>query len=185
MSTIILQKSSITDVEADVVVNAANNKLMAGGGVCGAIFKAAGYTELQKACDSIGYCDTGNAVITPGFRLCEYIIHAVGPIWIDGRHDEPNHLYNAYLRSLDLALSKNCHTIAFPLISSGIYGYPADKACKNRAERHKGRNKTSDQVSDPKQWETGNGQRLRLRGRAEGRHAQREGDDALRGSRMV
>ena len=129
MSTIRVQRVGITDWKVDVIVNAANSSLKAGGGVCGAIFSAAGYMELQEACDEIGHCDTGKAVITPGFNSkAKYIIHAVGPIWQDGNSGEPQMLYSCYRESLRLAVKYNCHSIAFPLISSGIYGYPKDKA---------------------------------------------------------
>ena len=85
------------------IVNAANEGLWAGGGVCGAIFRAAGHAELQDACDKIGHCDTGSAVITPGFRLkAKYIVHAVGPVWNGGANGEPKLLYGAYYRSLEL-----------------------------------------------------------------------------------
>ena len=94
-------KTGITQLKADAVVNAANTGLWAGGGVCGAIFKAAGYEQLQEACRKIGHCDTGSAVITPGFHLkAKYILHAVGPRWTDGKHKEPELLYGAYRRSL-------------------------------------------------------------------------------------
>ena len=129
MSTIEIRKISITDLDTDAVVNAANEGLLAGGGVCGAIFKAAGYERLQKACRAIGHCDTGSAVITPGFNLkAGYIIHAVGPRWKDGRHGEPELLYGAYEQSLELAVSHACRSVGFPLISSGIFGYPAEGA---------------------------------------------------------
>lgn len=123
-----IQKISITDVNTDAVVNAANEGLWAGGGVCGAIFKAAGKKELQDACNAIGHCDTGSAVITPGFNLSKYIIHAVGPVWHGGSHREPQQLYGAYRAALRLAAENNCKSIAFPLISAGIFGYPVDKA---------------------------------------------------------
>ena len=100
MSTITIQKISITDLATDAIVNAANDGLWAGGGVCGAIFRAAGHSQLQAACDAIGHCDTGSAVITPGFRLkAKYIIHAVGPRWSGGNHKEPQLLYSAYTKS--------------------------------------------------------------------------------------
>ena len=93
MRTIQIQKISITELAVDAIINAANDGLWAGGGVCGAIFKAAGYEQLQEACKKIGHCDTGSAVITPGFNLkAKYIIHAVGPRWIDGKHKE--HLFD-------------------------------------------------------------------------------------------
>ena len=129
MSSIEIRKISITDLETDAIVNAANEGLWAGGGVCGAIFSAAGYNELQDACNAIGHCDTGSAVITPAFKLkAKYIIHAVGPRWAGGDHHEPQQLYGAYKRSLELAAENNCQSIGFPLLSAGIFGYPADKA---------------------------------------------------------
>lgn len=121
----------ITDIPADCVVNAANEGLWEGGGVCGAIFRAAGSPALTKACQAIGHCDTGKAVITPAFRLpAKYIIHAVGPRYSDGRHGEPKLLYGAYRSSLELAMQYDCHSIVFPVISSGIFGYPQDAAWK-------------------------------------------------------
>jgi ribA/ribD-fused uncharacterized protein len=129
MSSIEIRKISITDLDTDAIVNAANDGLWAGGGVCGAIFKAAGHDKLQAACDKIGHCDTGSAVITPGFDLkAKYIIHAVGPRWTDGKHDEPKLLYSAYRSSLELAVKNGCRSIGFPLISSGIFGYPVEQA---------------------------------------------------------
>ena len=129
MSSITIQKISITDLSTDAIVNAANSDLQAGSGVCGAIFRAAGHSALQAACDKIGHCDTGSAVITPGFRLkAKYVIHAVGPIWHGGAQNEPKLLYGAYFRSLALARDNGCASIGFPLISAGIYRYPIDRA---------------------------------------------------------
>ena len=126
-----IQKTGITNIKADAIVNAANSSLRHGGGVCGFIFDAAGPKELSIACSKIGHCDTGSAVITPAFNLdAKYIIHAVGPIYQDGKHNEENDLYNAYKSSLNLAKGNNCHSIVFPLISAGIYGYPKYDACK-------------------------------------------------------
>ena len=128
MSIQIIQKG-ITKVDADAIVNAANSRLQAGGGVCGAIFREAGYAPLQHACDQIGGCPAGSAVITPGFGLkAKYIIHAVGPQWHGGKEGEPKLLYGCYRRALELAVENGCRSIAFPLISSGIFGYPKDKA---------------------------------------------------------
>ena len=145
MSTIDIRKISITDLDTDAVVNAANDGLWAGGGVCGAIFAAAGHDKLQAACQKIGHCDTGSAVITPGFDLkAKYIIHAVGPRWIDGKHNEPKLLYGAYYKSLELAVENGCRSIGFPLISAGIFGYPvkdawkvAFDACREFLDKHR------------------------------------------------
>ena len=134
MSAIEIRKISITALKADAIVNAANEGLRAGGGVCGAIFKAAGYARLQDACDKIGHCHTGSAVITPGYKLAKYIIHAVGPVYIDGKHNEGRLLYGAYKSALELAMNRRCHSIGFPLISAGIFGYPADEAWKKAIE---------------------------------------------------
>jgi len=129
MSNIYIKRIGITDLEVDAVVNAANSGLWEGGGVCGAIFAAAGSKELTAACEKYGHCDVGSAVITPGFKLkARFIIHAVGPQWQGGRNGEPTQLYNAYKASLGLAIQNECHSIGFPLISSGIYGYPKDGA---------------------------------------------------------
>ncbi len=129
MSSIEIRKIGITKLSTDAIVNAANEGLWEGGGVCGAIFREAGSAEMTEACWAIGGCKTGNAVITPGFRLpAKYVIHAVGPRWLDGEHGEPQLLYSAYEKSLILAGENNLHSIGFPLISAGIYGYPKDKA---------------------------------------------------------
>ena len=131
MSNIKIIKKNITVLPVDAIVNAANEGLWAGGGVCGAIFSAAGRRELQDACDRIGHCDTGKAVITPGFHLpAKYIIHTVGPVWRGGNHDEERLLKSCYMESLKLARENDIHTIAFPLISAGIFGVPLDIAWK-------------------------------------------------------
>ena len=129
MGKIKILKTGITSLETDALVNAANEHLQAGAGVCGIIFNAAGYSQLQDACDKIGKCPTGSAVITPGFNTkSKYIIHAVGPRWTDGKHKEPQLLYGAYKESLRLAVKNNCKSIGFPLISAGIFGYPVEQA---------------------------------------------------------
>ena len=130
-SDIKVLKSDIVDLNVDAVVNAANEQLLKGGGVCGAIFRKAGASELTKACLKIGGCRTGSAVITPGFNLsAKYVIHAVGPIWQGGDKGEAELLKSAYENSLILAKENDIHSIAFPLISSGIYGYPKKQAWK-------------------------------------------------------
>lgn len=119
----------ITKMKVDAIVNAANNRLLAGGGVCGAIFSAAGVRDLQQECERIGFCPTGGAVITGGFALpAKYIIHTVGPVWQGGGEGEEKLLYSCYKSSLELASQKGLSSVAFPLISSGIFGYPPEKA---------------------------------------------------------
>lgn len=122
-------RQDIIKLRVDVIVNAANTDLLRGGGVCGAIFKAAGEKDLEKACKALRPIGVGQAVITPGFNLpAKYIIHTAGPVYRGGNEDEDRLLYLAYKNSLELAMKKGCQSIAFPLISSGIYGYPKDKA---------------------------------------------------------
>ena len=129
MMTIGIVPAGITELHTDAVVNAANEGLRQGSGVCGAIFAAAGAAELQAACAAIGHCDTGSAVITPAFRLnAKYIIHAVGPVWQGGKHGEAEKLYGAYRAALRLAAEHGCRSVAFPLISAGIFGYPLQQA---------------------------------------------------------
>ncbi|HHV64101.1 MAG TPA: macro domain-containing protein [Peptococcaceae bacterium] len=124
-------RNDITKMPVDVIVNAANPSLKMGGGVCGAIFRAAGAEQLQAECDKIGRCEVGQAVITGGYNLpAKYIIHTVGPIWQGGQAGEAELLQSCYRNSLALAQEKGCNSIAFPLISSGIYGYLKDQAFK-------------------------------------------------------
>lgn len=119
----------ITKMSAEAIVNAANENLVWGGGVCGAIYEAAGGKELQKECEKIGRCETGKAVITKGCRLpAKYIIHAVGPMWHGGNNGEKELLQSCYREALALAKKYEIKSIAFPLISSGIYGYPKEEA---------------------------------------------------------
>lgn len=115
----------ITEMDCEVIVNAANEHLLAGGGVCGAIFHKAGYQQMSAACQSLAPVATGKAVMTPGFELkAKAVIHAVGPIYRDGKHGEKELLENAYRCALQLAHDGHFSSIAFPVISSGIYGYP-------------------------------------------------------------
>lgn len=127
----LLIRNDITKVQADVIVNPANEKLLEGRGTSRGIYLAAGEEKLTKACRKIGSCEVGNAVITPAFELdAKYIIHAVGPAWIDGAHGEEETLYRAYWNSMRLAVKYRLKSIAFPLLSAGNYGYPKDLALK-------------------------------------------------------
>ncbi len=122
--------ADITTLDTDAIVNAANESLAPGGGVCGAIHRAAG-PELARACAAIGGCPTGQARITPGFGLpANYVIHAVGPVWHGGNEDEAELLASAYRSSMRLAAENGVRSIAFPAISTGIYGYPLEEATR-------------------------------------------------------
>lgn len=122
-------QGDITTLALDAIVNAANRRLAGGGGVDGAIHRAAGAEELQAACRRIGRCPVGSAVITPGFRLpARFIIHTVGPLWQGGHDGEAELLRACYRNSLALAAQAGIRTIAFPAISCGVYGYPKDEA---------------------------------------------------------
>ncbi len=130
-----IMHGDITKMRTDAVVNAANSRLQRGGGVCGAIFNASGADRLQKACDEIGYCAVGAAVITGGFDLpAEYIIHTVGPVWQGGGFNEENLLKSCYKSALALAAQQGCRSVSFPLISSGIFGYPKKQALEAAVE---------------------------------------------------
>lgn len=122
-------RNDITKMPVDAIVNAANTALQIGGGVCGAIFESAGKEKMQAACEKIGGCGVGEAVVTEGFALpAKYVIHTAGPVWQGGGCGEAELLRNCYIQSLHLAKQAGCESVAFPLISSGIYGYPKEQA---------------------------------------------------------
>jgi len=128
MTRLVARLADITTLDVDAIVNAANEALAPGGGVCGAIHAAAG-PELARACARLGHCPTGEARITPGFRLkARHVVHAVGPVWRGGDQGEPALLASAYRSSLRVAAAEGLKSVAFPAISTGIYGYPLDAA---------------------------------------------------------
>lgn len=145
--TVVPLKGDITKLTVDAIVNAANSALSMGGGVDGAIHAAAGEQELSAACAELGGCETGDAKATPGFRLpARWIIHAVGPVWQGGQHGEAELLASCYRRAIQVAEGLDARVIAFPAISTGIFGFPRELAARIAVTTLRGLDTTVERV---------------------------------------
>lgn len=130
MNRLFVYEGDITKIHVDAIVNAANNSLLGGGGVDGAIHRAAG-PQLMAECKTLGGCETGQAKVTRGYALpCRFVVHTVGPVWCGGQHEEPMLLALCYQNALRLAVGNGAKTVAFPAISTGAYGFPIYKAAQ-------------------------------------------------------